>query len=64
MSFYENLLDSALFVRVHRSYIVQLSHITRIEPLEKDTHIARLKSGVSIPLSKTGYVKLKSVLGL
>ena len=64
MSFYENMLDPAQFVRVHRSYIVQLSQITRIEPLEKDTHVARLKSGATIPLSKTGYPKLKSVLGL
>ncbi len=64
MSFYENMLDVSQFVRVHRSYIVQLSQITRIEPLEKDTHVARLKSGAMIPLSKTGYPKLKSVLGL
>lgn len=64
MSFYENMLDPDHFVRVHRSYIVQLSHITRIEPLEKDTHVAKLKSGVTVPLSKTGYTKLKSVLGL
>lgn len=64
MSFYEQSLDSAQFVRVHRSYIVQLTQITRIEPLEKDTHIALLKSGARIPLSKSGYTKLKSVLGL
>lgn len=64
MSYYEKALDPVHFVRVHRSYIVHLSEITRIEPLEKDTHIAKLKSGVSIPLSKSGYGKLKSVLGL
>lgn len=64
MSFYENILDPAQFVRVHRSYILQLSQITRIEPLEKDSHVAKLKNGVSIPLSKTGYTRLKSVLGL
>lgn len=64
MSFYENMLDPTQFVRVHRSYIVQLSQITRIEPLEKDNHVAKLKSGVKIPLSKSGYTKLKSVLGL
>jgi two-component system LytT family response regulator len=64
MSFYENILDPAQFVRVHRSYILQLSQITRIEPLEKDSHLAKLKNGVSIPLSKTGYTRLKSVLGL
>lgn len=64
MSFYESILDAAHFVRVHRSYIIQLSHLTRIEPLEKDTHVALLKTGARIPLSKTGYSKLKSVLGL
>ena len=64
MSYYEAILDPSQFVRVHRSYIVQLSQITRIEPLEKETHVASLKSGVKIPLSKTGYNKLKSVLGL
>lgn len=64
MSFYENILDPADFVRVHRSYIVQLAQITRIEPLEKDSHLALLKSGARIPLSRTGYTKLKSVLGV
>jgi two-component system LytT family response regulator len=64
MSFYESSLDPALFVRVHRSYMIQLSQLTRIEPLEKDTHVALLKNNTRIPLSKTGYTKLKSVLGL
>ena len=64
MSFYELSLDASQFVRVHRSYIIQLSQLTRIEPLEKDTHLALLKNGVKIPLSKTGYSKLKTVLGL
>lgn len=64
MSFYENTLDAAQFIRVHRSYIIQLSQLTRIEPLEKDSHVALLKSGVRIPLSKSGYTKLKSTLGI
>lgn len=64
MSFYENSLDPAQFVRVHRSYIIQLAQLTRIEPLEKETHIALLKNNARIPLSKTGYTKLKAVLGL
>ena len=63
MSFYEQILDPSFFVRVHRSYIIQLSQLTRIEPLEKETHVALLKSGVRIPLSKSGYTKLKLVLG-
>ncbi|HEY3402326.1 MAG TPA: response regulator [Ohtaekwangia sp.] len=64
MGFYEQSLNADQFVRVHRSYIIQLNQLTRIEPLEKDTHVALLKSGTRVPLSKTGYTKLKSVLGL
>ena len=64
MSYYENTLNPDMFVRVHRSYIVQLSQITRIEPMEKDTHMASLKSGAKIPLSKTGFTRLKAILGL
>jgi two-component system, LytTR family, response regulator len=64
MNFYENMLDPNQFVRVHRSYIMQLSQLTRIEAFEKDSHLALLKNGAKVPLSKTGYAKLKTVLGL
>jgi two-component system LytT family response regulator len=64
MNYYEQSLDPAQFIRVHRGYLLQLSQITRIEPLEKDTHVALLKTGTRIPLSKTGYTKLKTALGL
>ena len=64
MSFYEHSLNPSQFVRVHRSYIMALQQLTKIEPMEKDTHIALLKNGVKIPLSKTGYLKLKNVLGI
>lgn len=64
MSFFEKTLDALQFVRVHRSYILNLQELTRIEPLEKDNHVALLKSGVRMPLSQAGYVKLKSVLGI
>ncbi len=64
MSFFEQTLDPSQFVRVHRSYIIKIQNITRIDPYEKDAHIAILKSGAKIPVSKTGYVKLKQVLGI
>jgi two-component system, LytTR family, response regulator len=64
MSFYESSLDASQFVRVHRSYIINLQQLTKIEPLEKETYLALLKSGVKVPLSKSGYTKLKGVLGL
>jgi len=64
MSFFEQTLDVRHFVRVHRSYIVRVQEITRIDPYEKDAHIAILKSGAKIPVSKAGYVRLKQVLGI
>lgn len=64
MSFFEKVLDPRQFARVHRSYIVSIDQITRIDPYEKDSHIAILKSGAKVPVSKTGYVKLKQVLGI
>jgi len=64
ITYYENVMDSSQFVRVHRSYIVRVQQVTRIEPYEKDGHIAILKSGEKIPISRTGYPKLKSILGL
>ncbi|MFD0751245.1 LytR/AlgR family response regulator transcription factor [Mucilaginibacter calamicampi] len=64
MSFFEQTLDPRHFVRVHRSYILSVQEITRIDPYEKDSHLAILKSGAKIPVSKTGYIKLKQVLGI
>jgi two-component system LytT family response regulator len=64
MRFYENMLDDQLFVRVHRSFIIQLNQITKIEPYQKESHLATLRSGIQIPVSKTGHGKLKEILGL
>ena len=64
MGYYESTLDPSQFVRVHRSYMIALSHLTRIEPLEKDTYVALLKKGTRVPLSKSGYSRLKTVLGI
>lgn len=64
MSKYELGLNQAQFVRVHRSYIVSISQITKIEPFEKDSHLALLKTGARVPLSRSGYLRLKEVLGL
>lgn len=64
MAYFEKLLGEGDFVRVHRSYIVKINEITRIDPYEKESHLAILKSGEKIPVSKTGYPKLRQVLGL
>lgn len=64
MGYFEQTLNAKQFVRTHRSYIVNVHEITRIDPYEKENHVAVLKSGVQIPVSKTGFTKLKAVLGL
>jgi len=64
MAHFEKVLDAQQFARCHRSYMVNVQHIVRIDPYEKDGHIAILKSGAKVPVSKTGYVKLRQVLGL
>jgi two-component system LytT family response regulator len=64
MSSFEQGLSPNEFVRVHRSYIIKLDQLTRIEQPEKDVHVARLKTGAKVPLSKTGYSRLKVVLGM
>ena len=64
MSFFEKALDPTQFVRTHRSYILNVQQVTRIDPYEKDSHLCILQSGAQVPVSKAGYVKLKAVLGL
>jgi two-component system LytT family response regulator len=60
MQHFENTLDAAIFVRVHRSFIIQVAQITKIDSADE----VLLKNGVRVPLSRTGYTKLKAVLGL
>ncbi|WP_212002686.1 LytTR family DNA-binding domain-containing protein [Chitinophaga sp. HK235] len=64
MSFFEQMLDPQQFTRVHRSYILNVNQVTRIDPYEKENHLAILRSGAKVLVSKTGYPRLKSALGL
>jgi two-component system LytT family response regulator len=64
MGYFEQTLDPSQFVRTHRSYILNIQQVTRIDPYEKDSHLCILQSGAQVPVSKAGYVKLKTVLGL
>jgi two-component system LytT family response regulator len=64
LTYYENTLDSKVFLRVHRSFIIQLNQLTKVEPYDKHNHIALLKNGAKVPLSRAGYVRLKEMLGI
>lgn len=64
MGYFEDSLESQNFIRIHRSYIINVQLITRIDPYEKESHLAVLSIGVKLPVSKAGYAKLKEVLGI
>ena len=58
----EACLDPRTFVRIHRSYIVNLERVARIEPYGKDSRIAILTDGSRLPVSRSGYTRLKDLL--
>lgn len=64
MNFFEKELDPNIFVRIHRSYIVRVDSILRIEPFEKESHVAVLANSMKVNVSKTGYARLKQVLDI
>jgi two-component system, LytTR family, response regulator len=59
----EAQLDPARFVRIHRSAIVNLERIARVEPYAKDSRIAILTDGTRLPVSRAGYARLLEVMG-
>jgi len=59
----EASLDPKNFVRVHRSYLVNLERVSRLEPYGKDSHIAILSDGSRLPVSRAGLTRLKEFLG-
>jgi len=59
----EESLDPERFVRIHRSYIVNLERIAKIEPYTKDSRVAVLSDGTKLPVSRSGYARLKQLLG-
>lgn len=64
MAHFEAQLPPHQFVRVHRSYIVNVQHIHKVELYEKENYCVILRNNARIPVSRSGYTKLKSVLGI
>jgi two-component system LytT family response regulator len=63
MGYFEQHLDPAEFIRVHRSQIVKISQIVQLEPYDKETKVLVMKSGKKIHTSKAGMKRLREVLG-
>lgn len=64
MSFFEEQLSANDFVRIHRSYLVNVALVSRIDAYDKESHLAVLSSGIQLPVSKSGYQRLKELLGM
>lgn len=58
----ERTLNAAVFVRIHRSTIVNVEQIERIDLVKKDSYAALLKNGVSLSISRSGHKRLKAIL--
>lgn len=58
----ETRLDPTLFVRVHRSWIINLAQLKNIERLAKDSFVAVLHTGQQVPISRAGHERIKALI--
>lgn len=58
----EAALDPARFVRIHRSYLLNVERIARVELYAKDSRVAILRDGTRLPVSRAGYARLSKLL--
>lgn len=55
-------LDPDRFVRIHRSYLLNIERLEKLELYAKDSRIALLRDGTKLPVSRAGYARLKELL--
>jgi two-component system LytT family response regulator len=58
----ERQLDPRRFVRIHRSFLLNLDRLARLEPTSKDSRMAILRDGRRLPVSRSGYARLQELL--
>jgi two-component system LytT family response regulator len=58
----ETQLDARRFVRIHRSYLLNLERLARVELYAKDSRLAILTDGTKLPVSRAGYQRLQQLL--
>jgi two-component system, LytTR family, response regulator len=59
---FERLLDPTRFVRIHRSYVIHLESLQKVEPYAKDSRVVILRDGARIPVSRAGFERLREIL--
>jgi two-component system LytT family response regulator len=62
MASIEAAMDGARFVRIHRSYLLNIERIARVELYAKDSRVAILRDGTRLPVSRAGYARLAKLL--
>lgn len=61
MKFFEDHLNPKEFIRIHRSFLVHLPEIKQIELFEKESYRVEIPGGKFLPVSKSGYARLKEI---
>ena len=61
-SYVETTLDPTRFARIHRSYLLNLDFLSRVELDERENRVAVLTDGRKLPVSRSGYAKLSELL--
>ena len=64
MKYFETHLDPKNFIRIHRSYIANVSHIQRLDYYDKENYMAVLKNNERLKVSNSGYKLLREALNL
>ena len=59
----EGTLDPRHFVRIHRSYLLNIDRLAKVETTDKDSRVAILRDDTRLPISRTGYARLSLLLG-
>jgi two-component system, LytTR family, response regulator len=62
MKYFETHLDKSQFIRIHRSFIVNVNYIVQLEHFSKENYLVILKNGAKLKVSDSGYKNLKSRL--
>jgi two-component system LytT family response regulator len=57
----ESQLDPSRFIRIHRSYILNLDRLVRVEQDTREHRDAILRDGTRLPVSRAGYQRLREL---